>query len=292
LSMRLIRLAVFTLFAVTLQAQQTEAGVLFASSYAADIVFDDALGTTTMTMAHDGSSYWSTTGGSPTGTRLAQYNASGVLQTTYAPGLDFRSVFTDAGGNIYARTVVNRTIYRMTSPGVFSSLLSLSGGPLDVQSSVVFNGDGTEFIAMGAGVVSRWDLTGTFLGTVALAGYGLSGESSYPQNRGIAAVGDYWLTYSNGTLSAWNSAGSRVDQTTLTGAGTSFDSHFSLSYANGHVFVIDVANGNWRGFDVGLNDASPTPEPASMALLAMGGGLLAFGRKKLSRRRQPADVAA
>ena len=41
-----------------------------------------------------------------------------------------------------------------------------------------------------------------------------------------------------------------------------------------------------------LGDATPTPEPASMALLAMGGGLLAFGRKRLSRRCQLADAVA
>ena len=36
------------------------------------------------------------------------------------------------------------------------------------------------------------------------------------------------------------------------GAGTSFDSYFSLSYANGMVWIVDTAGGNWRGFDVGL----------------------------------------
>jgi hypothetical protein len=35
-----------------------------------------------------------------------------------------------------------------------------------------------------------------------------------------------------------------------------------------------------------------TPEPASMALLAMGGGLLAFGRKRLNRRRQTAELTS
>jgi hypothetical protein len=39
-------------------------------------------------------------------------------------------------------------------------------------------------------------------------------------------------------------------------------------------------------------DAAQTPEPASMALLAMGGGLLAFGRKRLGRRQKTADLTA
>jgi hypothetical protein len=57
--------------------------------------------------------------------------------------------------------------------------------------------------------------------------------------------------------------------------------------------IVGVSNVYCIGIDdVNVQDASPTPEPASMALLAMGGGLLAFGRKRLSRRRQSAEVLA
>jgi len=107
---------------------------------------------------------------------------------------------------------------------------------------------------MEGGTVSRWNLAGTFLGTVTLSGFGIAGENSYPQNRGIAAFGSYWFTYNSNTriLSAWDLSGTRVDTTTLTAAGTSFDSGFSLSYANGKIFVVDSAGATWRGYDVGF----------------------------------------
>jgi hypothetical protein len=74
------------------------------------------------------------------------------------------------------------------------------------------------------------------------------------QNRGVAGAGDYWFTYSNGFVSAWDAGGNRVDQATLTGAGTSFDSHFSFSYANGRFWIVDAPGGAWRGFPF---DAAP-----------------------------------
>lgn len=262
-----------------------QAGILFAPSYNASTIFTDGLGETSMTIAYDGTNYWSSSGGNVGGNRYAQYDGSGNLLATYAPGLDFRSVFTDASGNVYARQFANPTIYKQTAPGVFApSGVSLTGGTLDDQSSVVFNGLGTEYVANGFGTVSRWDTSGNSLGSVSLSGFGsVSGESDYPAGRGIAAAGNYWLTYNgNGILSAWDFAGNRVDQTTLVGAGTSFDSKFSLSYANGKVFVVDNPGGSWRGYDVGLSQTTPVPEPtATLGLLAIGalGATSALKRK-------------
>ncbi len=47
----------------------------------------------------------------------------------------------------------------------------------------------------------------------------------------------------------------------------------------------------WSGTNPSNLETASTPEPASMALLAMGGGLLAFGRKKLGRK-QTAELTA
>ncbi len=229
-------------------------GCSFRSNYFASQLFTDALTETTMTLAFDGTNYWSSSGGGSGGARLARYDSAGVLLATYSPGLDLRSVFTDASGTVFARAFSDATIYRQTGAGTFiNSGVSLSGGNLDPQSSIVLNDTETEYLAMNAGIVSRWSTNGTYLGSVNLLGFGsVAGENAYPQNRGIAVVGSFWLTYhTNGVLSVWDPAGNRVMQAKLSGAGTSyFDSPFSFSYGNGKVFVVDAAGGQWRGYDV------------------------------------------
>jgi hypothetical protein len=238
----------------------TNVPVVTGFSIHTNVIFTDALPTNpvtssskTMGIAFDGSNYWSCSGGGSDGVRLAQYGLSGALIATYSPGLDFRSVFTRADGTVLARAVGSPIIYQQTSPGVFvSSGITLTGGALDAQSSVVLNGAGTEYDAMSGGVVSRWDTNGNYLGNVTLQGFGtLGNENMYSQNRGMAAFGNVWLTYDGGrNLSIWDFSGNRLTQAALPCAGTSFDSDFSFSYCNGKVFIVDMAGGAWRGYDI------------------------------------------
>jgi hypothetical protein len=218
-----------------------------------NVTFSDALTSTSMGMAFDGTNYWSCSGGGSTGVRYARYTSSGALVTTYSPGLDFRSLFTRADGTVLARAYNTNVIYQQTSPGVFlASGTTLTGGTLDPQSALVLNAAGTEYQAASGGVVSRWSTNGTYLGSVALLGFGsLSGEATAPQSHGLGVLGNLWLTYNgSGILSLWDSAGNRVVQAALPSAGTSFDSDFGFSFCNGKVFIVDVAGGKWRGYDL------------------------------------------
>ncbi|WP_374362212.1 PEP-CTERM sorting domain-containing protein [Pseudoduganella danionis] len=251
------------------------AGPVFsAANLNASQTFRDALGPTTMTLAYDGSSYWSASGGGSSGVRYANYDAAGNIVATYASGLDFRSVFT-SGSTVLARAFNSDTIYQQSAPGVFSSLLTLTGGALDSQAAVVK--DGANYISLQYGQVLQWDTSGAYLGSVALSGFGTqSGEDYYPQGRGVAVVGNYWLTYNSGKLSAWDHAGNRVDETALVGAGTGFDSNFSLSYANNKVFVVDSAGQTWRGYEV----TAAVPEPETYAMLLAGLAMLGVAARR------------
>lgn len=240
-----------------------------------------------MTIAFDGTNYWSVSGGGPDLVREAQYDAAGNFVATYSPGLDFRSDFTDSAGNLYARSYADPTIYKQTSPGVFAPYVTLAGGALDVQSSVVLNGAGTEYIAFSAGTLSRWDLAGNALSAVTFSGYGSMGtEGDYPENRAVAAVGDTYLTYSDGLLSVWDLSGDRIDTYTLNSAGQNFNSYFSFSYANNRVWVVDDLHGDWRGY-VYPSSTNAVPEPSSLALAFIGGiaALGGVGRRAIRRRR-------
>lgn len=226
---------------------------------------------TRMTLAFDGTYYWSVSGGGTFGIREAQYASNGAFIADFTPGLDFRSDFTDAAGNLYARQFANPTIYKQTAPGSFTPFATLIGGSLDAQSGVVLNGAGTEYLAFNMGVVTRWNLAGTLLGTLNLSGFGsVAGENSYPANRGIAAAGNNLYTYNSGILSTWDLAGNRIAQDNLVGGGASFDSNFSLSFANGLIFVEN--SGSWRGYDVGASQTTPVPEPTTCVLVGLGLG--------------------
>jgi hypothetical protein len=218
-----------------------------------NVVFTDALASTTIGMAFDGTNYWSCSGGGSSGVRLARYSLTGALVATYSPGLDFRSVFTKWDGTLLARAYNDNVIYQQTNLGAFGpSGVTLTGGTLDSQSAVVLNGAGTEFDALSGGVVSRWNTNGSYLGTVNLIGFGaVPGENASPQYRGLATLDGFWLTYDGaGLLSLWDANGIRITQLTLAGAGSSQDSCYGFSAANGKVFVVDVAGGAWRAFDL------------------------------------------
>jgi len=224
-------------------------------SYVSDMSFSDALSTTTMTMAWDGVDFWSSSGGGPGGDRLAQYDGNGAFISFYQPNVDWRAVFTkeDGVGPLYARGYASTQIRVMSGgPGVFVNDVSLSGGSLDAQAAVAFDTTRREFVALTNGSVQRWDESGNFVGAVALVGFGtLGNESSYPADRGVAWGCDHYLTYSDETLSSWDTTtGVRIASTTLTGAGLSFDSNFSISYTNERVYIVTVAGGLWQGYDV------------------------------------------
>ena len=229
---------------------------IFQPSYEQTASFDGAPGGLTansMNLTYDGSHYWSAAGGTQQGSNLAEWDGSGNYIATYQPGIDIRSVFTEGGSGsiVYARSQGVNDILQQTSPGVFGPYLTLGGAIFDAQAQVEFNSDGTGFTAHSNGTVRRWDASGNPLSDLLLDGFGsMFGESDYPQYRGMVSAGGYHLTYSNGNLSAWDEDGARVGTTELAGAGATFNSHFSLSWANGMVWVIDDLNGTWRGYRI------------------------------------------
>ncbi|MBW2455559.1 MAG: hypothetical protein JRI68_13650 [Deltaproteobacteria bacterium] len=222
-------------------------------SYPAAQTFTDGLTGTTMTMAWDGTSYWSCSGGNTNGVRLAQYNATGTVIGTYSPGIDFRSVLTKGDGTtpVYARGYGSNQVLVQTAPGTFGNDVTLTGGTLDSQGRLVWDDTASEFVTQYGGTVNRWSATGAFLGTVPLSGFGTQfNENGGEQTGCIATSSGLYFTYSEGNLSAWDTNGTRLKTTQLVGAGTGYDAYYGFSYANGMFWVNDAAGGTWRGYDV------------------------------------------
>ncbi|MGI8922682.1 MAG: hypothetical protein ACR2HJ_01350 [Fimbriimonadales bacterium] len=78
---------------------------IFPDTQSVTASFTDAaeLEGTRMTPAWDSTNYWSSSGGGATGLRLAHYASDGPLLDTYAPGFDFRSVFTNPDRGAFTR---------------------------------------------------------------------------------------------------------------------------------------------------------------------------------------------
>ncbi|MBW8816189.1 MAG: PEPxxWA-CTERM sorting domain-containing protein [Caulobacterales bacterium] len=264
-------------------AGPASAGSVFgAASYNSSFNLNsDVQGSTSAGAAFDGTSYYTVSGGYD-GSPIAKLNASGTITAgPTSTGLDFRSVFTNAAGNVFARAYADATIYEQSSFGVFSALTTLQGG-LDDQEQVVLTSDGTHYVGNDNGVLQFWDLTGAVTGTVALGG---SFDTGYPQGRSVSIFGNYALNYSNGVLSAYNlSTGALADQTTLVGAGTDFNSLYGQSYANGYFFVPTSGGNTFVGYKI---DGGAAPEPAAWALMIGG-----FGLAGGALRRRRTAVAA
>ena len=165
---------------------------IFQASYNETITFPNMTGNQHAQMiAFDGTHYWSCDGGSTGGDRLSEYDASGTWLANYQPGIDFRSCFTNNNTSpLYACEHDSNVIRVQTSPGVFGTHVTLTGGSLDDQSSVVLNSNGGgDFIAMSGGLVNSWGADGNHNGTTTLSGFGtMFDEASYPANCKIASA--------------------------------------------------------------------------------------------------------
>ena len=217
--------------------------------------FLDGQANSTMGIAWDGDAFYSCSGGDEYGERLSHYSFDGHHEGRLVAGIDFRSLFTrvDGEGPLLIRAHDERHIRRWLGDGENEIVLTLVGGDLDPQSAVVFDAHRQEYIARTGATIQRWNHEGQYQGTVTLQGFGDEDrEQNYPQSRSLFARASFYFTYSNGYLSAWDDQGERARRIRLVDAGTSSDSHFSLSYAAGNVWIVDAAGGRWRGYELGL----------------------------------------
>ena len=164
-----------------------------------------------------------------------------------------------------------------------------------------------------AGFIVNWTTQGgtndfdglTGINTISFAGFqaneltSITGSGYFHSHSGAPTTADLQIRLDGNwtSLFTMTSTNGSPDATNTFALHTPASTSFALGTVDGLRFLSDIQHLNtFHGFfdetfTFNAVDAQATPEPASMALLAMGGGLLAVGRKKL-RRRQPAEPAA
>ena len=216
---------------------------------------------TPMSAETAGGFVFTASGGSRSGFRLQRYLPNGTLSATFAPGIDFRSIFTNNSGVLFAKEWGGHghRIYSLTVGGAKTFLFSLSGAVLNSQAPADFNADDTELITMSKGTVNRYNATtGVFIGSFTLSGM-TAAELSFPDSIQMETnLAGRIFTYSNGTVSEWNSSGARIGTSALP-FGSNFFTDWSFGVSSDNlVFVFNIGSSRWESYDVGI-EAQPDP---------------------------------
>jgi hypothetical protein len=199
-----------------------------------------------MNIAFDGEFYHGYSGGTSS-CEMHRWDDGGRYLDEHVPGIDGRSVMTQVGciGPFMLNAYNDRTIYVQTGPEAYAPDFDLSGGTLDSQTVLGYDQVRDLFVSQDLTglTVDRWAADGSHVGTLSLTGGGShSTYASAVTNNGC------YLTFNAGTLYSYDGdSGALVGSTSLLGVSAA---NYSLSYANGRVFVND--GGGWQGYSIGM----------------------------------------
>lgn len=238
--------------------------------------FGDKSGLTPMSADFDGTWIYTVSGGNINGDRLARYFLDGTLDQTFAPGIDFRSIFTDNSGNLFAKEWGTGNVYSMSQDGMPTFLYTLNDP--QAQSSASFNADDTELYTRDGSTIRRYNSsTGMFLGSFELMGL-IGDELSTPAAWQMeTSRSGRIFTYAAGIVSEWDTKGNRIGTSNIpiTGDPSGFDTTFSFAVGgDDNIYLYSESSNTWKVWNIGI------PAPGTLALLAIGG---VVGRRR--RRR-------
>lgn len=196
----------------------------------------------------DGGNYLTLNGGNEDWSRVNRYDKDGEFVESYAPGIDGRTLFYDAGsGTLYAKAYdtdlytidLDEEDYDSEEVGMFE----------EDQTSVGFTPDGRRAFELVDGTVHVYDIAeGEEVASFELERHG--GEDGY--GRAIAACDKYLYVWAdeNGIL-VYDHKGNFVTEFELPREGF----WASLSFCNGMLWIADDADagdelgtGTWYGY--------------------------------------------
>ncbi len=186
----------------------------------------------------DGNFYYLSNGGSAGSGQIQQVDATGAVQQTTAINMDMRGMFyRPADGLFYAKNFGTDWFTVDPSTGNFTQVLT--GIFNQIQTKPDISADGSTIYEHDNGTVRMLDFTtGAETGTITGLQFG-----SFPGQHVVQTDGDHLLTMDeNGTIYTYDLQGRLVTSFVLP-VGVVAQSIWSLSFANGMLWVSDTGGG-------------------------------------------------
>lgn len=226
---------------------------------------------TPMSAENDGTFIWTASGANNFGQRLTRHLQDGTVDLSFATGIDFRSLYADNFGQLFAKAFGSGNVYSLTQSGIPTLLYTLSDP--DPQSSASLNADDTQLYTRSGSTIRRYDAgSGGFLGQFTLIGM-TPAELGFP-DRIQMETNDAGriFTYSNGVVSEWDLSGARIGTSTIPIATpTAFNTEWSFSVGNDNVvYLFNNHTMTWESYDIGIAaiqvsvDIKPGSDPNSI----------------------------
>lgn len=220
---------------------------LNAQTISPDIYFDDEPGTHNMGLTSDGEFYYTCNGGKSPEGKISKYSLNGNFMKSYEIELDMRSIMYNSSDKGLYVNCYDGNIYKINNLDDGSFQLIYSKLYKNEQASLALGSKGKYLYCLDDGTIKVYDFA---KGIVVNTFYNISsGPDLGSGSNSIAASKKYIITFNaeKQAFFIYDKKG-KLKETIKYKDG---DYGFSLSYANGHIFVAndgDYEMGKWFGY--------------------------------------------
>lgn len=221
---------------------------LNAQTISPDIFFNDEPGTHNMGITSDGEFYYTCNGGKTYEGKISKYSLKGNFMKSYEVDLDMRSImYNTKDGGLYVNCY-DGNIYKISNLDDGSFQLVYSKLYKNEQASLAIGPKGKYLYCLDENTLNVYDFA---KGTVVNTFYNInSGPDLGSGSNSVAASKKYIITFNaeKQAFFIYDKKG-KLKETIKFMDG---NYGFSLSYANGHIFVAtdgDYGMGKWFGYD-------------------------------------------
>lgn len=151
----MLRLIIAVTIAGSVGSAAAAGSVFGAASYTSSLTLQSASGVFVPTgVAFSGGIYY-TGYGNGINSPFAKLDAAGNLLAAVrpAPGMEFRSLFTNAAGDVFARDYNFAEIWKQNSQFATFTAIQALQGPFDSNSQIVLDSSGTHYIGNNNGTL-------------------------------------------------------------------------------------------------------------------------------------------